>query len=49
MSSCRTVVDEEEAGEVNADVEVEACGRRAVGDAIPISDRAKEEEHQHLV
>jgi len=36
------VEDEEEAGEVDANVEVEARSRRAVGDAIPISDRAKE-------
>jgi hypothetical protein len=35
------VEDEEEAGEVDADVEVEARGRRAVGDSISISDRVK--------
>jgi hypothetical protein len=35
------VEDEEEAGEVDADVEVEAQGRRAVGDSISISDRVK--------
>ena len=37
------VEDEEEDGEVDADVEVEACGRRTIGDAITISDQAKEE------
>jgi len=42
ISPCRWVGGEEEAGEVDADVEVEAQGRRALGDAIPISDRAKE-------
>ena len=42
ISPCRMVEEEEEAGEVDADVEVEARSRRAVGDAIPISDRAKE-------
>jgi len=36
------VEDEEEAGE--ADVEVEARGRRAVGDSISISDRVKIKE-----
>ena len=36
MSLCRTVEDEE-AGEV----EVEACGRRAVGDSISSSARVK--------
>ena len=41
MSLCHTVEDEEEAGEVDADVEVEAQGRRAVGDSISISDRVK--------
>ena len=41
MSLCRTVEDEEEAGEVDADVEVEACGRRAVGDSISSSARVK--------
>jgi len=44
MSLCRTVEDEEEAGEVDADVEVEACGRRAVGDSISSSARVKTEE-----
>ena len=39
MSLCRTVEDEEEASE--ADVEVEACGRRAVGDSISSSARGK--------
>jgi len=42
MLPCRTIIDEEEAGEVDAYVEVEARGRWAVGDAIPIFDRAKE-------
>ena len=43
ISPCRRVGDEEEAGEadVDADVEVEAQGRRAVGDSISISDRVK--------
>jgi len=51
MLPCRTIIDEEEAGEVDADVEVEARSRRAVGDAIPISDRAKEKKliQQQLV
>jgi hypothetical protein len=46
ISPCRRVEEEEEAGEVDADadVEVEARSRRAVGDAIPISDRAKEKK-----
>ena len=44
MSLCRTVEDEEEAGEVDADVEVEACGRRAVGDSISSSARVKNRE-----
>ena len=44
ISPCRRVGEEEEAGEVDADVEVEAQGRRAVGDTIPISDRAKEND-----
>ena len=35
---CHTVVDEEEAGEVDANVEVEARGRRAVGDSNPIGE-----------
>jgi len=39
---CHTVVVEEEAGEVDADVEVEARGRQAVGDSISISDRVKD-------
>ena len=42
---CHTVVDEEEAGEVNADVEVEARGRQAVGDSISISDRVKNQRN----
>ena len=41
ISPCRRVGEEEEAGEVDADVEVEARSRRAVGDAISISDRVK--------
>ena len=45
ISPCRRVGEEEEAGEVDADVEVEARSRRAVGDAISISDRAKENTH----
>ena len=35
---CHSVVDEEEAGEVDANVEVEARGRRAVGDSNPIGE-----------
>jgi len=35
------VEDKEGAGEVDADVEVEAQGRRVVGDANPISYREK--------
>ena len=35
---CHTIVDEEEAGEVDANVEVEARGRRAVGDSNPIGE-----------
>jgi len=35
------VEDEEEAGEVDADVEVEARGRRAVGDSNPIGESGK--------
>ena len=48
---CRRVGEEEEAGEVDADIEVEARGRRAVGDAIPIYDRAKDKRlmQQQLV
>ena len=42
---CHTVVDEEEAGEVDADVEVEARGRQAVGDSISISDRVKDQRN----
>ena len=50
ISPCRRVGEEEEAGEVDAVVEVEARSRRVVGDAIPISDRAKEKLiHQQLV
>ena len=44
MSLCRTIEDEEEAGEVDVDVEVDVCGRRAVGDSIVISDRVKIKE-----
>jgi len=40
---------EEEAGEVDVDVEEEARGRRAVGDAIPIRIGRKKKIHQHLV
>ena len=39
------VKDEEEAGEVDADVEVEARGRRAVGDSISISDQVKNQRN----
>jgi len=46
ISPCRRVGEEEEAGEVDADVEVEARSRRAVGDAIPISDRVNQKEIQ---
>ena len=42
---CHTVVVEEEAGEVDADVEVEARGRQAVGDSISISDRVKNQRN----
>ena len=42
ISPCRRVGEEEEAGEVDADVEVEARGRQAVSDAIAISDQAEE-------
>ena len=35
---CHTVVDEEEAGEVDANVAVEARGRRAVGDSNSIGE-----------
>jgi len=42
ISPCRRVGEEEEAGEVDTDIKVEVRGQRAVGDAIPISDRAKE-------
>ena len=42
---CHTVVDEEEAGEVDAEVEVEARGRQAVGDSISISDRVKDQRN----
>lgn len=44
MRPCHIVKDDEEAGEVGADVEVEVSGRREVGDAIPISDWAKEKK-----
>ena len=39
--SCHIVVDEEEAGEVYADVEVEAEDPQVVGDSISITDRVK--------
>ena len=42
---CHTVVVEEEAGEVDADIEVEARGRQAVGDSISISDRVKNQRN----
>ena len=42
---CHTVVGEEEAGEVDANVEVEARGRQAVGDSISISDRVKNQRN----
>ena len=42
---CHIVVVEEEAGEVEADVEVEARGRQAVGDSISISDRVKDQRN----
>jgi hypothetical protein len=45
ISPCRRVGEEEEAGEVDADVEVEAQSRQAVGDAISISDRAKQKRY----
>ena len=45
MSLCRTVKDKEEAGEAYADVEVEACGRRAVGDSISSSARVKKQRN----
>jgi len=41
MSLCHTVEDEEEAGEVDADVEVEAKDRQAVGDSNPIGKSGK--------
>ncbi|RCV08817.1 hypothetical protein SETIT_1G357200v2 [Setaria italica] len=44
ISPSRIVGDGAGAGEVDADVKVEARGRQAVGDAIPISDQAKEED-----
>ena len=40
---CHTVVVKEEAGEVDADVEVEARGRQAVGNSI--SDRVKDQRN----
>ena len=46
ISPCRRVGQEEEASEVDADVEVEARSRRAAGDAIPISDRVNQKEIQ---
>jgi len=46
ISPYRRVGEEEEAGEVDADVEVEARGRRAAGDAIPISDRVNQKDIQ---
>ena len=45
ISPCRRVGEEEEASEVDADVEVEARGRRAVGDSISISDRVKNQRN----
>ena len=45
ISPCRRVGEEEEAGEVDADVEVEARSRQVVGDAISISDRAKQKRY----
>ena len=41
MLPCCTVVDEEEAGEVDADIEVEARCRQAVGDSNAISESGK--------
>ena len=38
---CHTILVEEEDDEVDADIEVEARGRQAVGDSISISDRVK--------
>ena len=49
ISPCRRVGEEEEAGKVDAGVKVEARGRQAMGDAIPISDRAKEKLMQQLL
>jgi hypothetical protein len=49
ISPCRRVGEEEEAGEVDADVEVEARGRQAVSDAIPISDQVEEKLMQQLL
>ena len=48
ISPCRRVGEEEVAGEVDDDIEVEARGRRAMGDAISISDRAKENTHSSM-
>ena len=45
ISPCRRVEEEEVASEVDDDIEVEVRGRRAMGDAISISDRAKENTH----
>ena len=42
---CHTVVVEEEAGEVDVNVEVEARSRQAMGDAIPITDRVKDQRN----
>jgi len=41
ISPCRRVGEEEEAGEVDTDVEVEARGRQGVGDSNPISKSGK--------
>ncbi|KAG2557833.1 hypothetical protein PVAP13_8NG172402 [Panicum virgatum] len=43
--TCHTVIDEEEVGEVDADVEVEARGRQALGDAMPISNRVNQKRY----
>ena len=45
ISPCHRVGEEEEAGEVDADVEVEVRGQRAVGDSILISDRVKNQRN----
>lgn len=49
MSPCCIVEGEEEAREIEADVEIEVRGQRAVGNTISISDRAKEKIQQLLV